>query len=68
MMINVYVKTTNRPDEKQHLLFTNRRAAVDFANACILRDDVISCEVDAVALRTFPNVDKAVEALDFWVK
>ena len=68
MMIKVYVKTTNRPDEKLLLTFTNRRAASDFAHACIFRDDVISCEVDAVALSTFPNVDKAVAQLDSWVK
>lgn len=68
MITKVTVTTTNRPDDKLALTFTNKKAARDFYYECIKREDVVHVTQDPDIYTTYPNVAKAIEALDFWAK
>jgi hypothetical protein len=68
MITKVTVETTNRPGEKLALTFTNRKAAKDFYYAAIKRDDVVDVCASGNEYTTYPNVAKAIDALDFWAK
>lgn len=68
MITKVIVETLNRPGEKLALTFTNRKAAKDFYYAALKREDVLRVHQDQDEYTTFPNVEKALKALDFWAK
>lgn len=67
-ILKVIVVTTNRPNEKLALTFTNLKAAHAFRIATLTRNDVVSCTIDGCPIKSFSNVESALDALDFWSK